>query len=251
MNPDILDQLRVTRDNPTRWILVGRLLDAKNRRALANAHLVYNSSQLLHVGTAEPAPALRNGREAPDLYLLDHTALPGLIEGHSHTFLEGAELAAEKRGDYQKQDPEILYQNAAARIHILARMGVIAMRDGGDKDGVGLRLSKLTAAEHCPPFTARVFSPGAGIYRKGRYGGFFGEPVEDHATIECCVRARIAAGADHIKIVPTGIINFAKGTVIAKPQFDVGEIQRFRHAAHARPSRTHVAMETASDEHGA
>lgn len=234
MNPDILAHLRVTPANPTRWIVVGQLLDAKNRRMLKNAHLIFDRDHILHVGTAAPETAILNGQRTPDLTLLESTAMPGLIEGHSHIFLEGAELAAEKRADYQKQDPQTLYRNAETRLHTLARLGIIAMRDGGDKDQVGLRLSKLTAAKDCPPFTAKVFSPGAGIHRQGRYGSFFGKPLEDHANIESCVQARVAAGADHIKIVPTGIINFAKGLIVAKPQFSAEEIQQFKQAAHAR-----------------
>ena len=157
-----------------------------------------------------------------------------MIEGHSHTFLEGAELAAAKRAAYQKQDPESLFQKAKARLPILARLGVIALRDGGDKDQVGLRLSKLTAGPDCPPFAARVFSPGAGIHRQGRYGSFFGRPLEEFADIASCVQSRIAEGADHIKIVPTGIINFAQGQVLAPPQFSVEIIQQFSQAAHAQ-----------------
>jgi len=103
----------------------------------------------------------------------------------------------------------------------------------------------LTAAHDGPPFTARVFSPGAGIFRQGRYGGFFGRPLEEHASVEGCVRARIAEGADHIKIVPTGIINFAKGLVVAKPQFSVEEIQQFKQAAvvHQKHLMAHASGE--------
>ncbi|MEI8313605.1 MAG: hypothetical protein WCH98_22890, partial [Verrucomicrobiota bacterium] len=196
--PDPLASLRITRENPVRWIVVGQLLDSKNRCVLKNAHLVYDQSRILHAGTEAPDEAVLKGKKSPDLSLPEHTAMPGLIEGHSHTFLEGAELAAEKRGDYQKQSPQLLYEKAESRLHILARLGVIAMRDGGDKDQVGLRLSKLTASGDCPPFTARVLSPGAGIHRQGRYGSFFGKPLEEHADIEACVRARVAEGADHI-----------------------------------------------------
>ena len=234
MPTDLPAHLTVTRANPTRWIVVGQLLDAKNRRVLKNAHLIYDQNHILHVGVEAPEAAIINGKKTPDLTLAEYMAMPGLIEGHSHIFLEGAELAAEKRAGYQQQDPETLYQKAKTRLRTLARMGIIAMRDGGDKDQVGLRLSRLTAAQDSPPFTARVFSPGAGIYRQGRYGSFFGKPLEEHANIESCVQARVAEGADHIKIVPTGIINFAKGLVVAKPQLSVEEIQRFRQAAHAR-----------------
>ncbi|MEI8342393.1 MAG: amidohydrolase family protein, partial [Verrucomicrobiota bacterium] len=243
--PDRLDRLRITCDNPVRWIVVGRMLDAKRRRILKNAHLVYDQDRILHAGEESPDLSALNGRKVPDMELPEHTAMPGLIEGHSHTFLEGAELAAEKRSEYQKQDPDLLYEKAKARLGVLARLGVIAMRDGGDKDQVGLRLSRFTASKDCPPFTARVFSPGAGIHRQGRYGSFFGSPLEEHADIESCVQARVAEGADHIKIVPTGIINFAKGQVVAKPQFSVEEIQQFKITA--KRFQKHVMAHASGD----
>lgn len=245
MSSDPATALRITRENPVRWIVVGQLLDAKHRRILKNAHLVYDRNRILHVGVEAPDATILNGQKNPDLRLPEYTAMPGLIEGHSHTFLEGAELAAEKRGEYQKQDPQLLYEKAEARLRILARLGVIAMRDGGDKDQVGLRLSRLTASKDCPSFTARVLSPGPGIHRQGRYGSFFGKPLEDHANIESCVQARVDEGADHIKIVPTGIINFAKGQVIAKPQFSAEEIQQFKNAAGAL--QKHVMAHASGD----
>lgn len=231
MNSEQCSRLRITDSTPIRWIVVGQLLDAKNKRVLKNVHLIYDKFRILYVGVEVPATSILNGQTTPDLTLPTYTALPGLIEGHSHTFLEGAELDVDKRASYQKSDSETLYQQAEKRIHTLGRLGIIAMRDGGDKDHVGLRLSKLTANGDGPPFTAQVFSPGAGIYRQGRYGSFFGRPLEDFPSIESCVQACVEEGADHIKIVPTGIINFSKGLVVSKPQFSVDEIQQFKKAA--------------------
>ena len=225
--------LGITDSHPTRWIVVGQLLDAKNKRVLKNAHLVYQRDRIVHVGTEAPSGAILNGKGAPDLTLPEYTAMPGLIEGHSHIFLEGAELELERRSAYLKLDPQTLYLQAEDRLRTVARLGIIAMRDGGDKDHVGLRLSKLTASKECPPFLANVFSPGAGIHRQGRYGSFFGEQLEEHLNIESCVQARVSEGADHIKIVPTGIINFAKGAVLGVPQFSIEEIQQFKRAAQA------------------
>ena len=245
MNPEQCSHLRITTSNPMRWIVVGQLLDAKNKRVLKNAHLIYNKVRILYVGVEAPADSILNGRTTPDLSLPEYTALPGLIEGHSHTFLEGAELDVEKRANYQKSDSDTLYQKTEKRIHTLGHLGIIAMRDGGDKDHVGLRLSKLTANGDGPPFTAQVFSPGAGIYRQGRYGAFFGRPLEDYPNIESCVQACVEEGTDHIKIVPTGIINFSKGLVVAKPQFSVEEIQQFKNAA--RSHHKHLMAHASGD----
>jgi imidazolonepropionase-like amidohydrolase len=220
-------------DHPVRWIVVGRLLDSIRRRVVSRAHLVYDHSRILHAGAEEPPPHLRGGGlTAPDREYPELTALPAFIEAHSHVGLEGSELNAEKRTQYQNQPPAELLSRAERRVRALARLGVAAMRDGGDKDGVGQALSRRTRGT-TPELagTARVYSPGPGIHRKGRYGSFFSRPVEDYADLEACVLARAADGADHIKIVPTGIINFAKGAVVAPPQFAAEEIARFKRAA--------------------
>jgi imidazolonepropionase-like amidohydrolase len=70
-------------------------------------------------------------------------------------------------------------------------------------------------------------SPGSAIHHKGRYGAFMGEPVEDHASPEACVQARVATGSDRIKLLVSGIINFKQGKVTTPPQMPIDEVKRF------------------------
>ena len=242
MTPDISNSLGINAAHPLRWLKVGKMLDSRQRRIVANAHLVYDGARILYVGTEPPPTEMVSGCACDDLS--DHTALPGLIEGHSHVALAGAELDAARRAVYQNQDPATLLRLALARSETTAKLGVVAMRDGGDKAGVGLAISRLTGdPEIAPAFTTRVFSPGSGIHRRGRYGAFFSEPIEDHSNPDACVAARVAAGADHVKLVPTGIINFAKGEVTAAPQFHAAEIAEFKLAAahHHRHLMAHAS----------
>jgi imidazolonepropionase-like amidohydrolase len=155
--------------------------------------------------------------------LPDHTLLPGLIESHAHFFLEGGELDAGKRAAYLKQTPEELLDLARPRLEKLVRLGIAGVRDAGDKDGVGLALSKLNASAN-RPIMPYVDSPGAAIHHKGRYGSFMGEPIEDYASPEECVEGRVRAGSDRIKLIPTGIINFKKGAVTTDPQMSTEEL---------------------------
>ena len=214
------------------WIQVRQLLDGQSA-PLKHANLVYDQEQILFVGAQDQAPSaeiLKPGQSAPDCILENYTVLPGLIDGHTHIFLEGAELDFAKRKAYQSQDAVDLLAASVERCRKLVKHGIIAMRDGGDKDGVGFFLSR-----HKPSgAVAEVFSPGPGINRIKRYGKFFCEPFEDFETAEQVVENRIQRGADHIKIVPTGIINFAKATVVAKPQYSIEEVQALTSVAHAR-----------------
>lgn len=81
-------------------------------------------------------------------------------------------------------------------------------------------------------------SPGAAIHHRGRYGSFMGGALEDYASPAECVAARVAAGADRIKLIPTGIINFKQGAVTTEPQMTVDELQQLVAAAHAAGRQT-------------
>jgi imidazolonepropionase-like amidohydrolase len=206
------------------WLRVGTLLDGVSIQPLRNAQVVYNKSHILFVGENSPPVHLLNpDQHEPDLDLPDYTLLPGLTESHAHFFLEGGELDLEKRSAYLKQTPEELLKLARPRLEKLVQLGVIGVRDAGDKDGVGLALSKLCAGSN-RPLMPYVDSPGAAIHHHGRYGSFMAEPIENFASPKQCVDARVKAGADRIKLIPTGIINFKKGAVTTEPQMTTEEI---------------------------
>ena len=222
------------------WLRVGTLLDGTSTQPLKNANLVYDTNQILFVGSTSELPTpelLKPAQTAPDLDLSNHTVLPGLIEAHAHLFLEGGELDPDKRSAYLKQSPADLLSHALKRFNNLVRLGICAVRDAGDKDGVGLALARIY--ENNP---RRVFpyldSPGAAIHHRSRYGSFMADPLENYQSPEDCVSARIRAGADRIKLIPTGIINFQKGAVTSEPQMTSAEVQRLVRAARALRKQT-------------
>jgi imidazolonepropionase-like amidohydrolase len=220
------------------WLRVGTLLDGLTTSPLKNAHVVYDKNQILFVGMdSPPRDLLEAGQDTPDLDLPDCTLLPGLIESHAHLFLEGGELDADKRAAYRKQSPQQLLELALSRLEKLVRLGIVAVRDAGDRDGVGLALSKLYASADRPPMPY-VDSPGAAIHRRGRYGGFMADPIENFVSPRQCVEARVEAGADRIKLIPTGIINFKNAAVTTEPQMTTDEISALVAAAKSLGKQT-------------
>jgi imidazolonepropionase-like amidohydrolase len=206
------------------WLRVGTLLNGVDTKPSRNAHVIYDQRRILFAGENSPPPDLLNaGRREPDLDLPDYTLLPGLIEAHAHLFLEGGELDLDKRAAGLKQSSEELLDAARTRLEKLVRLGVIAVRDAGDKDGVGLALSRLYTNGN-RPLMPYVDSPGAAIHHQGRYGSFMAEPVEKYGSLKQSVEARVKAGADRIKLIPTGIINFKKGAVASEPQMTTAEV---------------------------
>jgi imidazolonepropionase-like amidohydrolase len=245
------DLLITSRDQPV-WLHVGTLLDGTSTQPARDAHVVYNASEILFVGVhgrTPPAEMVRDGQRKPDYSALDATLLPGLIEAHAHLFLEGGELDLDRRAAHLQRSPTELLTAARERLPKLARLGIAGVRDAGDKDGVGLALSKwykdravgrplagafdsnqqsssgLAASDRSDRLLSPYYeSPGAAIHHRGRYGGFMADALENCASAQACVEARVAAGADRIKLIPTGIINFKKGAVTSEPQMTTDEV---------------------------
>ena len=250
---DGLPQLPGTFATRPVWLQVGTLLDGTSASPLYDAHIVYDADAIRYVGAADhppPRELVRPGQTAPDVEAADSTLMPGLIEAHAHLFLEGGELNAERRAAHLMQRPPDLFDAARARLDRLVHLGIIGVRDAGDKDGVGLSLSKLYASgPGVRPLMPYVESPGADIHHQGRYGGFMAEPLENYPSPPECVDASVAAGADRIKIITTGIVNFKAGAVAPEPQMTADEIAQLVAAAkgHQRQTFAHASGETGID----
>lgn len=245
------------------WVKAGTLLDGSSAKPIANAHLVYDAERIRYVGAADsppPAHMLRPGQTTPDLELPEHTVMPGLIEAHAHIFLDGAPVDFDVRKQYLQQNGTWLLERGRKRQSQILKTGVMAMRDAGDNHGVGLILRDEFLAD--PAGGLYIDSPGAAIHHKGRYGSFMGLPIEDHADAEECVASRCAEGADRIKLLTTGIINFKKGAVTAPPQMTVDEVaalvsaaqkhgkQTFAHASGSEGIENAIEGGITSVEHG-
>jgi len=245
--------LSTSHDRPV-WLHVGSLLDGTSTQPARDAHVVYNAAEILFVGfdgRTPPRELLREEQHKPDVSAPEAILLPGLIEAHAHLFLEGGELDVDRRTAHLQRSTAELIAGARERLPKLVRLGIAGVRDAGDKDGVGLALSKgyknrgarvgqvfdlplgdsKTRPTAEPLLSPYYESPGAAIHHRGRYGGFMADALENYASAQACVAARVAAGADRIKLIPTGIINFKKGAVTSEPQMTAEEVAAIVSAA--------------------
>jgi imidazolonepropionase-like amidohydrolase len=235
--PQLSDQL--ASGGPV-WLRVGRLFPGDDTRVLDDAHLVVDSQSIRHAGTeAPPAELLRPGQTSPDHELPGLTALPGLTDAHTHLFLEGGETNIEARSAYLKSPAEEQLASATSRLERLVRLGVTAVREAGDKSNIGLDLQARyrSDARGIMPY---VDAPGAAINHQKRYGSFMSRPTEEFDSPAATVADRVDAGAHRIKLIATGIINFAKGAVTAKPQMPAEELSAFVAAAREHGQQTMV-----------
>lgn len=234
------------------WLHAGTLLDGVSRTPSRDAHVVYDAGGIRFVGAdgrTPPPDLLRAGQTSPDIDAPDHTLLPGLIDAHAHLFLEGGEIDLDARAAYLTQRSDALLASARARLAPLVRLGIAGIRDAGDKHGVGLALARLSASPD-RPLMPYLDSPGSAIHHRGRYGAFMAEPIEDFESPRACAEARLRDGADRLKLIATGIIDFTAGRVTAPPQMRAQEIAEIVAvaAASGRQTFAHASGDDGIDE---
>ena len=137
-------------------------------------------------------------------------------------------------------------------------LGFTYLRDGGDRWGVGKR-----ARELAPEYGITYRTPLANLCKRGHYGSFIGDTYGDFREYTQLVRKARAEGADFIKIMISGLMDFdhfGKLTDMGYPEAEIRELVHIAHEegfavmAHANGARTVEAAAAAgvdSVEHGA
>lgn len=110
-----------------------------------------------------------------------------------------------------------------------ARLGFTYLRDGGDRWGVGLLAKRIA-----PEYGIRYVSPGAPLCKAGHYGGFIGEKYADETEYTALMEKQRAQGADFVKLMISGIMDFDHFGVLSEPGMEPGEIRRVIRAAKAK-----------------
>ncbi len=101
------------------------------------------------------------------------------------------------------------------------------LREGGDRWGVGECARRLA-----PEYGIRLVTPLAPIHRSGHYGGFIGESFNDLRSYADLVKKRRRQGADFIKIMISGLMDFDRPGVLTEPGLPPEEIREMVHIAH-------------------
>jgi len=158
--------------------------------------------------------------------------MPGLVEAHSHLFLDGGQLEFTARNEYLNASGEEMLAVARANVAASLAAGVTLVVDAGDRFGINHAIRK----ESCP---VTVRSAGWALRRPKRYGGFMAREVASREEIAAAIE-ELAPTADDLKVILTGIIDFQTGSVKGEPQFDAEELRFIVTRARERGLRTFV-----------
>ena len=119
---------------------------------------------------------------------------------HIHMLLSGADWRAAIAGHQPSPDNALIRRRLAA----YQAAGITYLRDGGDRFGVCLRAKELA-----PEYGITYRAPAFPIYKKGHYGSFIGRGWSDFAEYRTLLAEAKAAGADFIKLMVSGLMDFS------------------------------------------
>ena len=176
------------------------------------------------------------------------------MDCHMHMILDGVHWKDAIGRHREGPDEGFIRQVLAA----YRDAGYTYLRDGGDRWGAGKR-----ARELAPEYGIVYRTPLSPLCKKGHYGGFIGECYVNFKEYTGLVRKMRAQGADFIKIMISGLMDFDRFGVLSEegmPEADIRELIHIAHEegfavmAHANGARTIEAAARAgvdSVEHGA
>ena len=173
---------------------------------------------------------------------------------HIHMVLDGVYW----RDAIARHSRAVGKQFVREQLDIYRKAGFTYLRDGGDRWGVG-----AYAREIATEYGINYRTPLAPLCQKGHYGSFIGLTYENEKEFAALVRQHRANGADFIKIMISGLMDFDRFGVLSEPGLDPALIRELIHIAHeegfavmahANGARTVEAAAAAgvdSVEHGA
>ena len=145
------------------------------------------------------------------------------VDCHIHMVLDGADWKSAIARHAQAADEGWIRQTLAR----YQKLGFTYLRDGGDRWGVGKR-----AREMAGEYGILYRTPLSPLCKLGHYGGFIGEKFENLLEYEKLVRKNKNNGADFIKIMVSGLMDFDRFGVLTEEGLEPMEIRELIHIAH-------------------
>lgn len=144
-------------------------------------------------------------------------------EGHAHLFMNGYDYrkAVEMHKGHIREDILRGY------LEEYRKRGITFIRDGGDDLGVSSFVKNI-AAEYGIDYRTPVFA----IHKNGHYGSIVGKGFDTVKEYENLVREAKRQGADFIKLMVSGLVDFSKYGMITSTPLSRDEMKELFQFAH-------------------
>ncbi|QGP93585.1 hypothetical protein MGLY_30030 [Neomoorella glycerini] len=215
-------------------LLAGSLWDGRGEACRQQVVISIRQGRIAAVRPQEMAVTEKNARQ---INLAGLTVLPGLIDAHVHLALDGIDFQASLA---RWQDPPAREAALARALRASLEHGLVAIRDGGDREGLHLQAREWVRTGKYPG--PRVVTTGMAVTKKGKYGSFLGPGTTGPASIRELIATLVNRGVDQVKVVVSGLVTFHRYGEVGSLEFDAAELATVVKAAHAsgRPVMAHV-----------
>ena len=142
---------------------------------------------------------------------------------HMHTILDGIDW----RSAIARHNPVSDEGWIRNMLKTYQSAGFSYLRDGGDRWGAGAKSRELA-----PEYGITYRTPLSPLCKAGHYGSFIGEKYENFKEYAALVQKQRKNGADFIKIMISGLMDFDRFGVLTEPGFPAAEIKELIHIAH-------------------
>lgn len=207
--------------NKNKQIFTGWLIDGSGGPIQKDILIEICEGLIKSVETVSPDQIPSRDTRTPDILDLRHcTAIPGMIDTHVHLAWSGTN-DLRTRQHQLKANFEEVKQAITKHLHQHLAHGVVAVRDGGNKNGHVLRYKELHLDRNKTP--VHLHSAGSAWYREGRYGGLLGRALSSNDSLADAI-AHDKATIDHIKVVNSGLNSLTEFGIETPPQFQLKEM---------------------------
>ena len=144
-------------------------------------------------------------------------------ELHAHIFMDGI--------DYPKSAKR--FQDGVDKDAVRSVLkeyqdhGITLIRDGGDHYGA-CNYAKSIAGE----FKITYLMPSFALFKEGNYGKIVGRPYRDLTEYRTRIAEAASSGADFIKIMVSGILDFSRFGVVSETDYSDDLVTELVHIAH-------------------
>ena len=145
------------------------------------------------------------------------------MDCHMHMILDGVEWKSAIGRHREKPEDGFIRRVLSA----YRDGGYTYLRDGGDRWGAGKR-----ARELAPEYGITYRTPLSPLCKKGHYGAFIGESYVNLKEYAALVGKMRDNGADFIKIMISGLMEFDRFGVLSEDGLPADEIKELIHIAH-------------------
>jgi len=213
-------------------------LDIEENRIIKGKALAVKEGFIVDLLSIDQVSFWAEKENAAQINLAGLTLMPGLVDCHVHYALDSVDFKSSlnrwnEQEQISKQIDEISFN--------FLQNGVLAVRDGGDKQGIGFD------AKNRAKDGLIVRTTGWAVRRNGCYGSFLGPGVDTVDEAKEQISQLADMGVDQIKLIVSGIVSFSHYGKVGTVQFSLADLKEIVEECHYQGRKV---MAHASSEEG-